>query len=199
MTGGLAEITLARIQGTHQMLLLTTKELAETGFAWVPGPQAPPIGWHLWHIARWTDRLQASFPAADGGAGKELWEEEKVVASWGLNPKSLGVLQSGLAMQAQTAAEMVEKVGQARIVDYAKRTFAACDAVLDRLAPTDFAIMRDSIRAFRIDGNGQIIATDPPQKTVADDLAFHLSHTNRHLGMIEGLRGALGLSGSASV
>ncbi len=36
------------------------------------------------------------------------------------------------------------------------------------------------------------------ETTVAGDLGFHLSHANRHLGMIEALRGVLGIKGTAT-
>ena len=44
------------IHWLHEALLRVTEELTPEQFCWLPGPEAPPIGWHLWHIARWADR-----------------------------------------------------------------------------------------------------------------------------------------------
>ncbi len=199
MTQSLFEICIQRIEMTHRSLIETTEDLTEDQFSWVPGSHAPPSGWHLWHIARWTDRVQASFPAADGAPVGEVWEDGQYCAAWGLNPTSLGVLQSGLGMDQQAAVEVVRQAGQARILAYAKRSFAACDSALDRLCAADLETIRDSISAFHIDENQRVVPAPPANTTVAADLAFHFSHASRHLGMIEGLRGALGLHGTASV
>ena len=40
---------------------------------------------------------------------------------------------------------------------------------------------------------------DAPTRTVQNVLLTHLAHDNRHLGMIEALRGVLGLRGSATI
>ncbi len=199
MGQSLAEVTVQRIHLTHRLLIQVAQDLTEGDFGWVPSPFAPPIGWHLWHIARWTDRLQASITMADQGSGNETWTSERFVARWQLDPEVLGVLQTGIGMEPQAAADLVHLVGQQPIVGYAQCTFAACDVALDRLDSAEMDKVRASICAFRVDVTKRAFAAPPPMKTVANDLAFHLSHSSRHLGMIEGLRGVLRLRGAGGV
>ena len=51
-----------RICTTDAYLLPVTDDLTDEQLSKRPSQTAPPIGWHLWHIARWADRFQASFP-----------------------------------------------------------------------------------------------------------------------------------------
>ena len=44
--------TRIRIHWHHGALLKVTSDLKQEQFNWRPGPKAPPIGWHLWQIAR---------------------------------------------------------------------------------------------------------------------------------------------------
>ena len=43
---------ISRVHMSHTLLLEITEKLTEAQFCWEPGPEAPPIGWHLWHMAR---------------------------------------------------------------------------------------------------------------------------------------------------
>jgi len=62
-----------RIQGTHKLMLDVTTDLDAEQFGRQPGPAAPPIGWHLWHAARFADRLQASFNSPGTQPGHRCW------------------------------------------------------------------------------------------------------------------------------
>jgi hypothetical protein len=192
------DVAVYRIHATHRMLLALTEELPEAQFCWVPGPMAPPIGWHLWHIARWADRVQASFPAASGAPSAQIWEEEELVHRWELDRAMLGPLQVGLGMQPQAANRLVQDVGQARHLDYARRSFGACDAAVARLQPGDFELPRVSVKAFCFGGRWDPMEAPPGETTVASELMFHSHHGGRHLGMIEALLGVQGLDGTAS-
>ena len=68
---------LERQQKTHQRLLEIVDDLSEPQLIWRPGPHAPSIGFHLWHMARWADRLQATLPtmalAQSSDAMPEIW------------------------------------------------------------------------------------------------------------------------------
>ena len=80
------------------MLRRTVENLTEAQFTRVPGETAPPIGWHLWHIARWGDRFQATL--ADRDAPAEIWVTDGLPEACGLDPAELGVLQLGMGMDA---------------------------------------------------------------------------------------------------
>lgn len=193
------ELTLWRIQMSHNMLIELTESLTEAQASWVPGPHAPPIGWHLWHMARWTDRMQSAWPTPEGAAAREIWVQDDYVARWELDPVCLGVMQAGIGSTPAAAWQLVHEVGMARHLAYARRCFAAWAAVSEQIRAVDPATVRTGVRAFRVNEKRQVVDAPAPQVTVADDLLFHLHHAARHVGMIEGLLGAQGLKGTASV
>jgi hypothetical protein len=85
------KLLIERLQMTHNLMLKATEEITEEQFAWQPSKTAPPIGWHLWHVGRWADRLQASFPVE--GAEKDntpdpnsgIWETENMASQFGFH------------------------------------------------------------------------------------------------------------------
>src|SRR5688572_23661771 len=88
-----------RIQLTHGWVLNAVVGLTPEQLDRRFGPTAPPLGWHLWHVARWADRFQASFtPRGDGNTSepsnpnRDIWHIEELAATWKLDPGKLGVL-----------------------------------------------------------------------------------------------------------
>ena len=150
------------------------------------GPTAPPPGFHLWHMARWADRMQALASAAVpalGPAQQEIWVRERIADAWGV-AVPLGTFDSGMEMGDEMAARLVLP-GRAPLLDYATRAFAA--------AQRTFALARDDdLERVGKDLYGK-------EGSVASLLVGHLQHLNRHLGMIEALVGVSGESGTASV
>jgi hypothetical protein len=84
-----------RVAQAHSLLLKVTSDLTDEQLkrrpAQVPPEIAPSIAWHLWHIARWADLVQASIPGMTGelgrrlGPGAQIWESEDLAARWGFN------------------------------------------------------------------------------------------------------------------
>ncbi|HEY6957411.1 MAG TPA: DinB family protein [Candidatus Limnocylindria bacterium] len=150
------------------------------------GPTAPPPGFHLWHMARWADRMQALASAvvpALGPAQQEIWVRERIADGWGVTVP-LGTFDTGMEMGDETAARLVLP-GKALLLEYATRAFAA--------AQRAFALTRDEdLERMGTDLYGK-------EGSVASLLVGHLQHLNRHLGMIEALVGVSGTSGTASV
>ncbi len=72
-----SEIIVARIHQVHGWLLKSVDSMSEEQFTHAPGTVAPPIGWHLWHTARWADRLQASLPKKTGAASHRAGPERR--------------------------------------------------------------------------------------------------------------------------
>lgn len=183
------EAVIRRIQLTNQWLLENTSELTDEQFGQRLSYNAPPIGWHLWHISRFTDRLGASFKESQKLQENEIWEIENLADAWGLDPDDLGVLQSGMEMKLDVAASIPIIVGKKRILKYAEKVFGLIEIHLN-LTADQLNLPRKSMRAYaRIDG--RLVAAEPEQTTTGADLIFHLSHASRHLGSIEALRGAL--------
>jgi hypothetical protein len=86
---------ITRIVMAHALLLKATAPLDKRDFSRRFGATAPPIGWHLWHVARWADRVQASLPRASDADDHQpnpndgLWEQEGLAAEWDLDINSI--------------------------------------------------------------------------------------------------------------
>jgi hypothetical protein len=169
-------------------------------FAHVFSENAPPIGWHLWHMARFADRLQSKLTNMYDSKGAEIWYRDNVCQKWGLSPEDLGVFESGMGQLHKHAQFAVAQAGQPAIVAYAKAVFEACNAGISKLGDDDFDKTYYGILDYGYDGKtGKVWASDPKESTVAQDLIFHVTHGSRHMGMMEALRGLLGNAGTLSV
>ena len=195
-----------RIQRTHHSIIKVTADLTDEQFAQQPSQTAPPIGWHLFHSARWTDRLQASLSLKSSESNqpvdlsKQIWTVESLAAEWGLPPTDLGFLETGIGMTINDAVS-VALLGKSPLLDYARRTFAKAEQVIAELNVEQLQQLHPSIfPQVQVSPTGQLTVSGERNVTVLDDLLFHISHAGRHLGMIEALRGVLfTIAGTASL
>jgi len=195
-----------RILFTHNAIISIGEALTETQISQQPGPTSPPIGWHLWHTSRWTDRLQASFQIErlegthEGPLKTEYWEKENLAQAWKLNKDNLGLLQTGATMTVENAVS-VARIEKSNLISYARRVFAAAEEAISKIDDEMLPQPRYSILPeLQKVPDGQPVYVGDRKTTVADDFVFHVSHLGRHLGMMEALHGALfGVSGSASI
>jgi hypothetical protein len=179
-----------RLAKTHARLIEIVADLSEDQVGWRLDLHAPPIGFHLWHMARWADRVQATLPAMSAALGErldapgEIWEANALARQWGWQTEQLGYGQTGMELGDELAAEL-QLPSRDVLVDYARQAFAAANSA--------FGALDDSLLQERgIDIYGR-------ENSVAYVLLVHLSHASRHLGMIEALRGVGGLRGTATV
>ncbi len=203
MSDTIGNLVARRIRGTHKMIFAVTEDLTDAQLAQRPGPTAPPIGWHLWHISRWADRLQASFSGETTGShdpDSEIWAVEGLAAQWGLNPETLGVLETGGGMDHDDAAAL-PLTGKRALLEYTRQAFSEANQAVASLEDHRLQESRPSILPMlQLSPAGKLAAVSERESTVIGDLLFHLAHANRHLGMIEALRGAvLEMHGTASV
>lgn len=190
----------------HNGILRLVQDLSDERFAKAPSATAPPIGWHVFHIARFADRLQASLPnrlpeeSHESELPRQIWLVEDVANVWGVDSTALGWLDTGAGMTIDQAID-VASVGRAMMTEYAEKAFLAADNATKQLHDHELTQKRNSIEPdFRVDETGALITTGPRQVTVLFDLLFHNDHGKRHLGMIEALKGAMfSVSGTASV
>ena len=191
----------------HHAILRFAKELSDEMLVKPPSSTAPPIGWHVFHIARWADRLQASLPNRLPGDShqsdlpRQIWLVEEVANAWGIDSSALGWLETGSGMTKEQAVS-IASVGRAMLIEYAEKVFLAADDATKHLHDHELTQERNSIiPGLRIDSEtGTLETTGPRLVTVHFDLLFHLSHASRHLGMIEALKGAvLSVAGTATV
>lgn len=205
MDSAVFQTLVQRLNMVNSNLLQVTQDLSDEQLCKQLGLTAPPIGWHLWHISRWADRLKASFPKRGDGNSKEpsnpnrdLWHIENLAAQWDLSPTLLGVLEIGAGMEHDVAATIPKIIGKENLLNYARRVFAASDQALSNLTVAELEAPRTTIMALDIIGSS--LQEAPGEETThMDDIMRHITHANRHLGMIEALRGLWDMNGTATV
>jgi DinB family protein len=180
---------LERVQKTHRRLLEIAEDLSEAQLRWSPGTRAPSIAFHIWHMARWADRLQATLPrmtalAPGSEPVRELWEAEALAQRWGWSAGTPGYGQTGMEMSDEAAADLTLPPRE-MLFDYARRAFDAADRAVG------------AIQDQQLEQRGVDIYEH--ENSVGYVLLVHVSHASRHLGMIECLRGVQGLHGTATV
>ncbi len=173
-----ANRTAFRMQEAYRWTLDVVADLSDAQLMWQPNQTSPAIRFHLFHIARWADVLRQVITGLRQG-----WDTEDVAARWGLDPTTLGLVETG--------AFVDNVVAMAIPFPDREKLFAYCGQVID---PADRALSDiDNVAMERE-------ATDAGQQYVLGALIpDQLSHTARHLGMIECLRGLQGLRGTASI
>ena len=179
---------------THERILQLVADLSDQQIAWQAAPDTPAIGFHLWHMARWADHLQAAIPGMAQelrsrlGTGQQIWIADQLGTRWQLAGPSLGFDDTGMGMDSTTPLILPAK---ATLLAYVARAFAAAEQAVDAIDDTLFTAVeqpQSSTEGIR-----------PPDATIGAAVLSHLVHENRHLGMIECLVGLQGRAGSATV
>ena len=178
-----------RVRFIHEAFLDSVGDLDEGSFRARPGAKAPSIAFHLWHTARWADAFQARFgtfaPDLARFAGREqLWDVQDLANVWHLGA-TLGKEATGMGLDDDASAAIPLPAKDA-VVSYARATFALAEEVFAALDEDEFRLPT----ADFYDEGGWV---------VIDHFGWHLTHASRHLGMIEALKGVLGVDGTATV
>ncbi|MCB0081464.1 MAG: hypothetical protein KDE47_11050 [Caldilineaceae bacterium] len=196
----LTQDLIGRINGMHRVVERIAVEQSATELCQSFGPTAPPIAWHIWHLIRWADRVQATLPNGTDHPDPDygIWQQQRLAVQWGLNPTKLGLFESGVSMAFADAQTLCEQMEQAALVDYAAAVVERTTGLLNTLTVEEMGMVRLSPRNFRIN-NGAALLLPNHEAEVFPDLTFLLAHGSRHLGMIEALRGLLQRAGSASI
>lgn len=118
------------------------------------------------------------------GEGEQIWEIERLADKWSLEAFDLGGDATGMGMADEVSAAL-RLPAKDPLLDYARRAFEAMNCSVE-------AADDDQLREDCIDLYGR-------QTSVGAAVLSHLAHVNRHLGMIEALRGVRGLRGAATV
>jgi DinB superfamily len=152
-----------------------------------PSSSAPSVAFHTWHIGRWVDRNLTSVSAwlGDDPATPEVWIAEGLAERWGLAGMALGDFGETGAGLDDAASASLALPDRDEILRYVGGTFREFERVLARIDD-------DTLERRVVDLYGD-------ESTIGDVLLNHLSHADRHLGMIEALRGVLGERGTATV
>ena len=183
-------VTAYGIRRSHDALIRVVEDLSDEQLNKRPSATAPSIAFHVWHAGRWADLLQFRMPAMTAelgrrlGSGAQVWDSEKLADKWRLLAFDLGGDATGMGMSDDVSVAL-PLPGKAELLDYAKRAFEAANRALD-------AADEDELRESCTDLYGR-------QTSVGAAVLSHLAHINRHLGMIEALRGIKGIHGTATV
>lgn len=153
-----------------------------------PSPSAPSIAFHAWHVSRWIDRNANALsgwldPAA---AVDEVWIAQDVAERWGLTSVELGDFGGTGAGLDDSASAALPLPDADAILDYLVAASRSLEGVLGR-------IEHDAVL--------ELIVVDlyGDEAQIGEAILNHLSHADRHLGMIEALRGVVGERGTATI
>ena len=155
----------------HEQALAIGATLTDEELRWQAGPHAPCIGFHLWHLARWAEHDLEQIEGTP-----QRWRAERIAEAWGF-PAGGGEDDTGTELSDGVAASLVFPEKQI-LLDYVRFGLGSIDA----------AIARVTHQAERGDGDPEVIA----------NLFAFFTHDNRHLGMMEAIRGVMGTSGTAT-
>jgi hypothetical protein len=185
----LHNITAYGVRRTHEAVVRIVEELTEDQMM-IGSATSPSIAFHVWHVARWADLLQARMPGMTAelerqlGEGEQIWDVEQLADKWSLAARDLGGDATGMGMADEVSAAL-RLPAKGPLLDYARRAFEAANRAVE-------AADEEQLREDCKDLYGR-------QTSVGAAVLSHLAHVNRHLGMIEALRGVRGLHGTATV
>jgi hypothetical protein len=175
------------IAWNHEEVQRAVEQIDPEQFLVRPTRSAPSVGFHAWHIGRWVDlhivRLSTVLDPAT--PAREHWVADDIAARWKLGTAELGDFGGTGAGLDDDASAALPLPGREAVLDYVVATFRAFEAQLARL---DDELLERTI----VDPYGD-------ETSIGEMLLNHLSHADRHLGMIEALRGVLGERGTATV
>ena len=183
------ENLVGRVSFIHGSFLEAIEDLDEESFRARPGAKAPSIAFHVWHTARWADAFQERFGSfapelSRFGGRRQIWDARNLEGAWGLVGQ-LGKESTGMGLDDDASAAL-RLPAKAEVAGYAKEAFAAAEDVFRGVEDDELPLPT----ADFYDEGGWV---------VLEHFGWHLTHASRHLGMVEALKGVLGVDGSATV
>lgn len=161
----------------HNRILALVEDLTDDQLRRRFGPHAPAIGFHGWHVARWED-----YDLSVIYSTPQIWQVQDLARVWGFAAVDLGEAETGTEM-GDGGSERLVLPEKTALLDYVRSVFRASEESLDGLT-TDSLV--------------QPVQDLEKHEHVLSLLNDGLTHHNRHLGMIEALRGLLDLRGTAT-
>ncbi|MEZ4683527.1 MAG: hypothetical protein R2932_55895 [Caldilineaceae bacterium] len=104
---------------------------------------------------------------------QQIWRQEKLTARWRLEPNQLGGLETSVGMEDHVAAK-IPLPEKSILLGYCRRTFEEFERAVEEQPIAQFDEIIEGVRA-------------------------EVTHAAHHLGMIEALRGAQSLRGTATI
>src|SRR5262245_29611852 len=180
---------------THTRILGLAEKLTNEQLQWRPTPESLSIAFHVWHVARWADHIQATFPGMTLELGRRLapgvqiWEAEDLTTQWGFEQGQLGYAATGMTMSESIAVGLAFPPKET-LLAYLRRTFTAVDSSLNAIDEEQFG---------EAEQPQSLTEGIWGESTVGDAILSHVVHDNRHLGAMECLAGIQTGAGSTSV
>lgn len=180
---------------THRRVLDLAATMSNEQLHWRASPNSHTCAFHLWHIARWADYMQASIPGMTPtltnrlGAGSQVWDKQELAARWGFDRPEFGYAATGMGMS-DDLARSVTFPEKEELLSYFREVLAAMERAFTEIDDEQFAAaeqwqpLTDGIWS---------------KGTVGSAILAHILHANRHLGAVECLYGQQTGSGTASV
>ena len=194
MTASPTTLAINELNRTHRLFLGFLQRLSDDELCRNLSSGSHSIAWHAWHTARWADFVQASLPGMTPelghrlGTGTQVWYRDNLATQWGFQTDDLGFDQTGMEMSDAAAQALVFPTKEV-LLGYVALAFAAIAESLKQLDDQTFTSteqIQPMTEAIYAEG------------AVGSIILQHISHANRHLGMMECLLGLQGKSGSAT-
>jgi hypothetical protein len=180
----------------HERIIRFIEPVSEDHLRWQAAPHSLSIAFHLWHVARWADSLQATIPGMTLDLsrrmppGVQIWETRKLAQQWGFPVGAMGFDETGMGMDESQAAVLAFPAKE-NLLEYVGDAFHAVEKVVKNLSEEDF------LSQERCQPGMEEIWTEG--SLVGGAIMEHMVHDLRHLGMMESLLGLQSGHGSATV
>jgi uncharacterized damage-inducible protein DinB len=174
---------------TNEDIVKVISALSDDQIIWQPQPGCHSIAFVLWHLARWTDHLQATIPGMTEElsrrlpAGQQIWERNQLALSWGFEPTQLGESQTGTGYEIDALGEPHWPKKEI-MLDYARQVFAVAEHAIGFIDEKQFQ------EAERLQYDDEYMRDSIAKTvTVGNAVMEHLVHNIHHLGEIYYLTG----------
>jgi len=176
---------------TNAEVLKVIHELSDDQLRWRPNSFCHSMAFIVWHIARWTDHLQATIPGMTEELGRRLptgqqvWDKGQFAKHWGFDAAQLGYLETGTDTD-------IEDMGEPNwpkkdvLLNYAQQVFLAVDHAIGSIDEEQFQeFERQQYNDDRME------ESRAKTNTVGNAIMEHLIHNVHHMGEFYYLRGLL--------
>lgn len=173
-TASVADVALSiGIKRLHDLALEGLDSISDETLRWQANPGSPSILFHLWHMGRWADLLQALLVGQE-----QVWTRDNLAEAWGLTAAGVEADSTGMGLE-DASPQALPLPPTPKLVDYVAQAFAAASRSV-----------RTAVEAGRLSES----CTDlyGRQTILVEPVAAHFGHLSRHLGMIEALLGVQG-------
>jgi hypothetical protein len=187
-------LVIAAYCNSHHRVAKFLQKLSDEQLHWQLNGTSLSIAWHGWHIARWADYFQASISGMTPelaqllGEGVQIWHWEHIAQKWGFESGALGYAETGMNMSDDIAVGLPFPP-KSELLDYIERAFAQAEKTLAQI---------DDVQFQSVEQSQPLTEGIYAAGTVGNAIMAHVTHINRHLGMMECLLGLQGVSGTST-